>query len=83
MIRQHILLGSVGDLAQPSKLGHERLNAESLTSILALVPDAWLVSERDDVTAVQRRANYLELLLERLAHSTIFEEEIHDARNDV
>jgi len=83
MIRQHILLGSVGNLAQASKLGNERLNAKRLKEILGSVPDEWLVSERDELTADERRTNYMELLLERLAHSRIFEEEIRDARNDV
>jgi hypothetical protein len=81
MIRQHILLGSADDVPQASKLAHERLSADGLKAIVEMVPEAWL--EPGQLTVAEQRARYVALLVERLAQSAIFEEEIRDARNDV
>jgi hypothetical protein len=81
MIRQHILLGSANDVPQASTWAHERLSAERLKAIVDTVPEAWL--EQGQLTVAEQRARYVALLVERLAYSATFEEEIRDAHNDV
>jgi hypothetical protein len=81
MIRQHILLGSADDVPEASKRAHGRLSVESLKAIAEMVPEEWL--EAGQLTVAEQRARYVALLVERLAQSAIFEEEIRDARNDV
>jgi hypothetical protein len=78
-IREHILLPWADDVAGASRVAHERLTAEVLRGILALVPDEWL--EVDSLTADERRAAYVDFFVRRLEASAIFEEEVTRARS--
>ncbi|HZL25621.1 MAG TPA: HipA family kinase [Acidobacteriaceae bacterium] len=80
-IREHILLPWADDIAGASRVAHERLTAEVLRGILALVPDEWLVGEPASLTAEKRRAEYVDFFVRRLAASEIFEEEVLRARS--
>jgi len=79
-IREHVLLPWADDIAGASRIAHQRLTAEVLRSILALVPDEWLLSDAASLTAEERRGAYLDFFLRRLAASSVFEEEVTRAR---
>jgi len=72
-IQHHVLLPWANSIDQAGKLAREKVTLESLNAILRQVPDEWLESE--EATADQRRAAYLEYLLQRLNAAAIFEEE--------
>jgi hypothetical protein len=71
--RDHVLLPWASAIPSASAEAHHRLSPELLRSILKLVPEAWLVSEAHDASAL--RELYLNYLTRRLAASSIFEEE--------
>jgi hypothetical protein len=52
-----------------------------LTEIIEQIPDAWLESVPGGLSAIQRRAGYLDFFLRRLSASHIFEQEAIDARS--
>ncbi len=79
-IREHILLAWADELDVARDLAHARLGGNTITDIVALVPQAWLLAERDGVDPEARRAQYVRLLTHRLAQSHVFEEEIARAR---
>ena len=72
-IQHHVLLPWANSIDQAGKLAREKVTLESLDAILRQIPDEWLESE--EATADQRRAAYLEYLLQRLNAAAIFEEE--------
>jgi hypothetical protein len=80
-IREHILLPWASNIAEASRIAHQRLTPEVLRDIVSLVPDEWLNDEAHSMTADDRRAAYLDFFLRRLAASAIFEEEAVRARN--
>ena len=79
-IRDHILMPFMEEIDVAVEIAHERLNAQRLGEIVALVPQAWLLAERDGVDPDERREQYVRFLTERLDNATIFEEEITRAR---
>ncbi len=80
-IREHILLPWADAMETAGQRAHERLNPEAIAQIVSLVPDAWLLAERDDLDAEARRGQYVSFLTDRLAHAQLFEEEIARARS--
>ena len=63
------------DVAAVSKHAHQVLTEERLRSIVQLVPDELLGDE-----AEERREEYVRFFTERMASSSIFEEEVLRAR---
>jgi hypothetical protein len=80
-IREHILLPWADNVAEASRIAHERLTPDVLRDILDLVPDEWLASEAYPMEPEARRAAYVDFFLRRLAGSAIFEEEVARARS--
>jgi hypothetical protein len=75
-IEHHVLLPHASDLHTASQRAHLLLNEGVLRDILAMVPDSFLsASEAISEEAATKREAYLRFFLERLEHSTIFEEE--------
>jgi hypothetical protein len=56
------------------------LSAEIINSIIALIPNEWLVGELQLESAERQRQVYVEFLQARLAESEIFVEEAQHAR---
>ena len=86
-IEHHVLLPLASDLKTASVRAHAALNEEAFRNILATVPSTFLVPALDDRDAAAieaeadtRREAYVRFFMERLAHSTIFEEEARRAR---
>jgi hypothetical protein len=74
-IEHHILLPWAKEIARGAKIAHERLSREVLGEILGQVPEAWLESIAGGMSAVERRAGYLNFFTRRLESSAIFEQE--------
>ena len=79
-IHDHILLPWAEEIGAARALAHERLSEETLREIINLVPEPWLLAERDGVEPATRRQEYVRFLSSRLQHSHVFEEEIVRAR---
>ena len=79
-IHEHILMPWAEDIAAASTLAHERLTESILREIVGLVPESWLLAERDGVEPATRREDYVSFLSRRLRNSQIFEAEILRAR---
>jgi hypothetical protein len=80
-IGQHILLRWASEIKHASAIAHAKLTPSLLTEIIEQIPDAWLESVPGGLSAIQRRAGYLDFFLRRLSASHIFEQEAIDARS--
>jgi hypothetical protein len=74
-IAHHILLPWATRIEQAGAQAHTKLNREVFASILDQVPDEWLESNREGITAAEKRTAYVEFFIARLAASHIFEQE--------
>lgn len=74
-IQHHILLPWASEIEQAGILARGKLTPEVLGAIIAEVPDAWLESIPGALTAVERRAAYLDFFTRRLDSAPIFEQE--------
>lgn len=79
LIRDHILLPLVGEVAAVDAGMAAALSSDALVAALAGVPDAWLVGDGDGAPAARREA-YVGYFLARLAAPRAFVEDILRAR---
>jgi hypothetical protein len=77
---QHVLLPWASNIENAAMVAHERLSPALFEQILHEIPDEWLVSDRDSIEPIEKRAAYLNHLTRRLAASTIFEREAANAQ---
>lgn len=79
-IREHILLPWASAVPEAGAWAQEQLRGGEIERILQLVPDAWLLAERDGITPADRRQAYVTFLTSRLRQAQVFQEEIAHAR---
>lgn len=79
-IQHHVLLPWASQIEKAGESAHASLTAELFDGILAQVPDAWLATIAGDLSAAERRAEYRDFFLRRLAASSVFEQEVAHAR---
>lgn len=79
-IHEHILMPWADDITAASTIAHERLTEPVLREIVGLLPEPWLLAERDGVEPTERRTEYVSFLSRRLQSSHSFEAEILRAR---
>lgn len=79
-IREHILLPAAGDIRAADEALAPLLTPALLESIVAAVPDSWLVADSPFADPAEHRAAYLAYLNERLAAPRAFVEEAANAR---
>lgn len=85
-IRQHVLLPLACRLAEADATARARLSRPLLETIVSLIPDAWLAdatgaqADRSAESPAAQRAAYLDHLVDRLAASALFVEEVQRAR---
>jgi len=87
-IEHHVLLPFASDLKTASSRARAVLSEDVLRAIVSMVPDAFLAAalvESGDAEAIKaeataKREAYVRFFVERLAHSSIFEEEADRAR---
>jgi hypothetical protein len=75
-IREHVLLRWASQLAAAQESARLLLTREALESVLALVPDAWLLPVSGAEIPAAKRAGYLEYFLRRLDSPGFGEEAI-------
>jgi hypothetical protein len=80
LIRDHVLLPWAEDLKAADAWSRPRLTRAVLETILADVPDDWLVPEPAAATPAEKRAGYLKYFLARLDAAPLFIEEAMHAR---
>jgi hypothetical protein len=69
-IREHVLLRWASQLAAAQQVAQPLLTGEALETVLAQVPDAWLLPVPGAETPTAKRAGYLDYFLRRLASSS-------------
>jgi hypothetical protein len=80
LVKDHVLLKWATELEATDKQFRERLTEEVINSIVALVPDEWLVKNSPFATADEHRKAYSHFLTTRIAHSQNFINEAQHAR---
>lgn len=80
MIRDHVLLPWATQLEQAGAELPARLDRETITDIVAAVPDAWLQGSDAFAEPAQQREAYVEYLHRRLQKQAAFVREAIDAR---
>jgi hypothetical protein len=78
-IKEHVLLKWATELEKVDAAFRVILTQEKLVSIVALIPEEWLVSEPAPDAAENRKV-YEQFLLNRISHSHIFVKEAQNAR---
>jgi hypothetical protein len=79
-IRDHVLLKYASELGAVDAMMSARLTPELIGEIVALVPDAWLATDRAFATPAAARAAYVKHLSQRLHAPRAFLEEAQRAR---
>ncbi|NGY38713.1 aminotransferase class I and II [Flavobacterium sp. XN-5] len=80
LIKDHVLLPQASMLQEADALFKTILTAETLKSIVNLIPVEWLDWQDTDESPEEVRAVYLQFLSMRLNHSQIFIKEAQNAR---
>lgn len=82
-VKQHILLPWASEMEEADTVAHKHLNQAVFATILADVPEAWLLPEAKDLSATQKREVYLDFFTRRLNNSSEFVEEAIRARAEL
>jgi hypothetical protein len=80
LVKDHVLLKKATALDAADNKLKTILTDECIASIVALVPDEWLVSGSPFATAEEHRSAYISFLTTRISNSSIFIKEAQDAR---
>lgn len=79
-VKDHVLLPLATELDKAGEELRAVLTPERIASIMAIVPDEWLVAEHADKSATEIREVYEQFLITRIASSEIFVKEAQYAR---
>lgn len=79
-IKDHVLLPRATELDAVDAEFRQMLTPERIRTVVALVPDEWLLDGSTEESADERRAVYSQFLETRLANSAIFVNAATDAR---
>jgi len=79
-VKDHVLLPRAAELTSVDSKFRSILTAERIRSIVALVPDEWLLTDAPFTSAADHREAYIRFLTLRIANSAIFVKEAQHAR---
>ena len=79
-IKNHALLPYASRLEEADKLMRQAITPRTLSKIVDLIPDEWLIAEGDTETPAEKREVYRRFLTERLKNSSIFVKQAIDER---
>jgi len=79
-VKDHVLLPRAAELTGVDSKFRSILTAERIRSIVALVPDEWLLTDAPFTSAADHREAYIRFLTLRIANSAIFVKEAQHAR---
>lgn len=80
LIKDHVLLKQATKMEETDSVFRNLLTADLIRSIVALIPEEWLVTGSPFATAVEHRQAYCTFLQERIAHSEMFITQVQDAK---
>lgn len=79
-VKDHVLLPYAADMEIADVASRLILSSERIRSIVALIPDEWLLVDSPFATVEEHRDAYAQFLEIRLAHSDVFVKEAQNAR---
>ena len=82
-IKDHVLLLQASELTQVDEFMHQILTPEKIRSVVALLPDSWLMNTDHEESASSKKEVYSNFLINRLNHSDIFVNEASNARESL
>lgn len=82
-VKDHVLLPKATALKAADEEFKSILTKDTINSIVALIPDEWLVGESPFQTVTEHRAAYQTFLEKRVAHSEIFANHAEYARKEL
>ncbi len=82
-VKDHVLLSRATQLTEVDAAFKQILTTERIRAIVEVVPDEWLTGESSFETPAQYREAYIEFLITRLAHSSIFVNEAQHAAEHI
>lgn len=71
-IKTHVLLPYASRLDEADRLMRQAITPRTLSKIVDLIPDEWLMEEGSDLTPSERRDTYRKFLCQRLGDTTPF-----------
>jgi len=78
-IKDHVLLKQATEIKKVDKQLQSLLTENKIKAIVEAVPDSWLINHDDEENPDDKRKVYINFLLNRLKHSTIFVNEAEHA----
>jgi hypothetical protein len=82
-IKSHVLLPRASELMQVGQELHDRLTHDQLRTIVEMIPESWLERDATFASVEAHRQAYIDYLVDRLEHWTIFVEEALRAREQL
>jgi len=82
-VKDHVLLSRATQLTEVDAEFKQILTGERIRAIVEVIPDEWLTGESSFETPAQYREAYIEFLITRLAHSSIFVNEAQHAAENI
>lgn len=82
-VKDHVLLKWASELAAINEAFCAVLTEERIRTILAMIPDGWLLDASSDQLPEERREVYIQFLKTRIASSSIFVKEAQHARQAI
>ncbi|RYY24738.1 MAG: aminotransferase class I and II [Chitinophagaceae bacterium] len=79
-VKDHVLLPQATALEQADRELRSKITAETISAIVSLIPDDWLIAAEPEESPSAMREVYRQFLTTRIAHSEIFLKEAQDAR---
>lgn len=79
-VKDHVLLPFASELDLVDQEYRTILTSEKIHAIVNLIPDEWLISENDSISAAEKRQVYAAFLLLRMASSETFVKAAQHAR---
>jgi hypothetical protein len=80
LVKNHVLLPQATALDTADREMRALLSPELIRSVVALIPDDWLMDDAPFASPEEHREAYARFLLTRIDHSDIFVKEAQDAR---
>lgn len=83
LVKDHVLLPQASEIEAVDTEFKAILTSELIDSVVALIPEEWLLDESGQETAEERRQVYSQFLISRVANSEIFVKEAQNARESL
>lgn len=82
-VKEHVLLAQAASIEEANAKNKLRLTDDVISEIVSIIPDDWLEEEESGETPEEKRGVYFNFLANRLHHSTIFVNEVLNARKSL